>query len=230
MSCPRGRRTAPGSISRRTGPARGRSGARRAPAASEEQVTRNGGFAAFESPDGHYLYYAKGRSASGLWRKRLPNGDEEAVLDQLKPGYWGYWAVVENGIYFADQTGSSGPGSILLLRFRQPERAAGIPRGQALHRSPIRPLRFRPTADPSCTRRWIRAVATSTYWIGRDKLGTLSSTLRRSVGAKIEGCRVRTPAPQSASSVSFSSHCSGWWPAATWQSQVRATWTRPPLR
>ena len=63
----------------------------------EEQVTGNGGFAAFESPDGRYLYYAKSRSASGLWRKRLPGGAEEVVLEQLKPGYWGYWAVVENG-------------------------------------------------------------------------------------------------------------------------------------
>jgi Tol biopolymer transport system component len=83
----------------------------------EEQVTRNGGFAAFESPDGRYLYYAKGRSASGLWRKPLPGGVEEVVLDQLKPGYWGYWAVVENGIYFADETASSGPGSIMFYDF-----------------------------------------------------------------------------------------------------------------
>ena len=41
----------------------------RVPAAGgvEEQVTTDGGFAAFESPDGRYLYYAKGRArqASG---------------------------------------------------------------------------------------------------------------------------------------------------------------------
>src|SRR6185369_12517704 len=37
------------------------------------------------------------------WRKRLPYGDEEIVLEQLKPGFWGYWAVVDDGIYFADQ-------------------------------------------------------------------------------------------------------------------------------
>jgi Tol biopolymer transport system component len=78
----------------------------------EEQVTTDGGFAAFESPDGRYLYYAKGRSASGLWRKLLPKGVEEPVLPQLKAGYWGYWAVVEQGIYFADQEGSAPPGGI----------------------------------------------------------------------------------------------------------------------
>jgi Tol biopolymer transport system component len=77
---------------------------------TDEQVTRQGGFAAFPSPDGTYLYYAKGRSAAGLWRKRLPDGPEEPFLDQLKPGYWGYWAVSENGVYFADDPGPEGRG------------------------------------------------------------------------------------------------------------------------
>ncbi len=91
----------------------------RVPAAggTEEQVTTEGGFAAFESPDGRYLYYAKGRGTAGLWRKKLPKGDEEPVMENLKPGYWGYWAVVENGIYFADQEGSGGPGGIYFYAF-----------------------------------------------------------------------------------------------------------------
>jgi Tol biopolymer transport system component len=81
----------------------------RAPAqgGSAEQVTRLGGFAAFESADSQYLYYAKGRDVAGLWRKRLPNGLEEAVLPELKAGYWGYWAPVENGVYYVDQPQSS---------------------------------------------------------------------------------------------------------------------------
>jgi Tol biopolymer transport system component len=83
----------------------------------EEQVTRNGGFAAFESADGKYLYYAKGRSTSGIWRKRLPDGVEEPVLEQLKPGYWGSWAVVENGIYFADQKDDDAAGGIFFYDF-----------------------------------------------------------------------------------------------------------------
>jgi Tol biopolymer transport system component len=73
---------------------------------SEEQVTHLGGFAAFPSADGKYLYYAKGRSTAGLWRKHLPGGTEEPILEQLKPGYWGYWAVAEEGIYFADERGA----------------------------------------------------------------------------------------------------------------------------
>jgi Tol biopolymer transport system component len=84
---------------------------------NEEQVTRQGGFAAFESPDARYLYYATGRSTAGLWRKRLPAGAEEAVLAELKPGYWGYWAVVEDGIYFADQPDFNGPAGIYFFDF-----------------------------------------------------------------------------------------------------------------
>ena len=84
---------------------------------TEEQVTKLGGFAAFESSDGRHLYYAKGRSTAGLWRKLLPNGAEEPVLPQLKPGYWGYWAVVENGIYFADQSDLGGPPGIYFYDF-----------------------------------------------------------------------------------------------------------------
>ena len=60
-------------------------------------MTRLGGFAAFESPDGQYLYYAKGRSSGGLWRKRLPDGAEEVFIPELKAGFWGYWALAPKG-------------------------------------------------------------------------------------------------------------------------------------
>jgi Tol biopolymer transport system component/serine/threonine protein kinase len=91
----------------------------RAPAAGgpPEQVTKLGGFAAFESPDSKYLYYAKGRSAPGLWRKRLPDGEEEQVLEQPKAGYWGYWAVIEDGIYFADRPKPGDPWGIYFYAF-----------------------------------------------------------------------------------------------------------------
>jgi Tol biopolymer transport system component len=83
----------------------------------DEQVTRDGGFAAFPSTDGKYLFYAKGRSSAGLWRKQLPSGVEESVIAELKPGFWGCWSVAENGIYFADQTGSSNAGGIFFHDF-----------------------------------------------------------------------------------------------------------------
>jgi hypothetical protein len=68
-----------------------------------QQVTQNGGFAAFASPDGKYIYYAKGRSVPGLWRMPAEGGKEEPVFDQLKAGYWGYWGVCAAGIVFADR-------------------------------------------------------------------------------------------------------------------------------
>lgn len=75
----------------------------------EEQVTHYGGFASAESFDGSFLYYAKGRSADGLWRKRLPDGDEEAFIPALQTGFWGYWALAEKGIYWAEWPGAGKP-------------------------------------------------------------------------------------------------------------------------
>ena len=66
------------------------------------QVTRQGGFAAFESSDRQWVYYALSRSQPGLYRVPLDGGREEPVLDRLKPGYWGYWALGRGGIYFLD--------------------------------------------------------------------------------------------------------------------------------
>ena len=65
------------------------------------QVTKHGGFAAFESPDGKFVYYTS-FTAPGIWRVAVEGGEEVPVLDQPKLGYWGYWAVVDKGIYFAN--------------------------------------------------------------------------------------------------------------------------------
>jgi Tol biopolymer transport system component len=83
----------------------------------EQQVTKFGGFAAFESTDGAYLYYAKGRSNDGLWRKRLPDGDEEVYVPELKTGFWGYWAVAAKGLYFVDWPGAGQPAGIFWQPF-----------------------------------------------------------------------------------------------------------------
>jgi Tol biopolymer transport system component/DNA-binding winged helix-turn-helix (wHTH) protein len=75
---------------------------------SAVQVTRHGGFAAFESPDGRFLYYAKGLTVPGLWRIPTGGGEEIELLGSLEAGYWGYWAVVENGVYYLDTTTKPG--------------------------------------------------------------------------------------------------------------------------
>jgi eukaryotic-like serine/threonine-protein kinase len=66
------------------------------------QVTRQGGFAAFESPDGQMLYYAKGLNAAGIWRVPVKGGAETPVLEFPAAGYWGYWALGQKGIYFVN--------------------------------------------------------------------------------------------------------------------------------
>src|SRR5438552_6152456 len=68
------------------------------------QVTRCGVYGGFESPDGRFLYYAKGATVPGLWRIPTAGGEETEVIGTLEAGYWGYWAVVENGIYYLDTT------------------------------------------------------------------------------------------------------------------------------
>jgi Tol biopolymer transport system component len=73
------------------------------------QVTKQGGFAAFESPDGKYIYYSKGLGLPGIWRVPVEGGEETPVLDQPKEGYWGYWAVVDGGIYFVNTQVKSHP-------------------------------------------------------------------------------------------------------------------------
>ena len=66
------------------------------------QITRRGGFAAFESQDGKSLYYAKGMDIDGLWSVAVNGGEEAPVLDFPKASFWGYWALVEKGIYFVN--------------------------------------------------------------------------------------------------------------------------------
>ncbi|HXJ17127.1 MAG TPA: protein kinase, partial [Candidatus Polarisedimenticolia bacterium] len=64
------------------------------------QVTKGGGFAAFESYDGKTLYYTKGQFGSGLWKVPVAGGEETPVLEKL--GAWGYWGLTREGIYFYD--------------------------------------------------------------------------------------------------------------------------------
>ena len=68
------------------------------------QVTRHGGFGPFEAPDGKFLYYTKYPSVSGIWRAPTNGGEETLVIAGVEPEFWGYWAIVEKGIYYLDTT------------------------------------------------------------------------------------------------------------------------------
>ena len=61
-------------------------------------VTGNGGYVAFESSDGKYLYYAKSIDVSGLWRRAVEGGPEEEVA---KPVLGNTLTSSDRGIFFA---------------------------------------------------------------------------------------------------------------------------------
>jgi hypothetical protein len=73
------------------------------------QITKRGGFAAFESADGRFVYYAKGSDTGGLWKVPTNGGEETAVLELPKAELWGYWALVKDGVYFVDAEASPRP-------------------------------------------------------------------------------------------------------------------------
>jgi Tol biopolymer transport system component len=82
------------------------------------QVTKQGGFLAFESPDGRFVYYDKGDDGAGVWRVPIEGGEEILILDQLKPGMSGNWAVVDDGIYFMRfDANTNEEGAILFFDF-----------------------------------------------------------------------------------------------------------------
>ena len=69
------------------------------------QVTRNGGYIAFESVDGSVLFYTLSEFGSeGLFAKRLPDGDEVPLIRE-RIGRRGF-AVFSDGIYYL---GAAGP-------------------------------------------------------------------------------------------------------------------------
>jgi dipeptidyl aminopeptidase/acylaminoacyl peptidase len=73
------------------------------------QVTKHGGFEAFESSDGELLYYTKGRGPGGIWQMPVGGGEERQVPELLSAGYWRYWAVLNDGVYFVAPVASGRP-------------------------------------------------------------------------------------------------------------------------
>ncbi len=79
------------------------------PAAGGEakQITFNGGYEGFESPDGKLFYYSKGRGVYGIYSVPA-NGGEEAPVPELKEaGYWRSWTLVNEGIGFTAKESES---------------------------------------------------------------------------------------------------------------------------
>ena len=74
---------------------------------NETQVTRHGGFAAFESYDARALYYSK-YEGGGLWTIPVGGGQEVRITDDLHLGSWGNFAVTERGLYFVNSEAKGG--------------------------------------------------------------------------------------------------------------------------
>lgn len=95
---------------------------------SAVQVTRNGGFEAFESPDGRILYYVKSVSSQGLWSVPVEGGQEALILE---PVWQSYWSVADKGIYFVDFGEAAAPNALKPVRLfdfetRQVKQVAAI--------------------------------------------------------------------------------------------------------
>ena len=78
------------------------------------QVTKNGGYVAYESVDGKFLYYTKNPVASVLWRMPLPRGEESQVLDATQGDGF---TVVDRGIYFFRPPEAGGNPTLSFLNF-----------------------------------------------------------------------------------------------------------------
>ena len=76
-------------------------------------MTRGGGFAPLESPDGKFLYHTKGRTNTSLWRTPVEGGQATKVLEGLST--YLNLAIVDEGIYFVPQQGMASGYSIQFL-------------------------------------------------------------------------------------------------------------------
>ena len=82
----------------------------------ETQITQHGGFAAFESYDAKTLYYSR-FDRGGIWKMPVGGGQEVLVTDSLHLGYWGNFAVTDNGLYLVDADAKGGP-AIMYYNFQ----------------------------------------------------------------------------------------------------------------
>jgi Tol biopolymer transport system component len=79
------------------------------------QVTKDGGYAPLESPDGKFLYYTKALFSGSLWRIPVEGGEASKVLDGLT--FYENLAIADGGLYFVPTTNKTGDSSIQFLSF-----------------------------------------------------------------------------------------------------------------
>jgi len=101
------------------------------------QMTKQGGHEAFESPDGRWRYYTKGRGLPAIWRMPVAGGEETLVYDFRQPGSR-LWTITSEGLYFAVTESSARPAinffnfstgkvtSVVSLEKRLPQGGSGL--------------------------------------------------------------------------------------------------------
>jgi len=77
------------------------------------QVTREGGYVAFESPDGRRLYYTKGQGGL-LWVQPVGGGAEQKLTGGVAARGF---VVEEDGVYYLSGAAAAGAASIQFYRF-----------------------------------------------------------------------------------------------------------------
>jgi len=98
----------------------------------DTQITQHGGFAAFESYDAKTLYYST-FEGGGIWKVPVGGGQEELVTGRLHRGYWGSFAVTDDGLYFVDSDADGGPAVLYYnLQTRQVSRILTLEKYPAL--------------------------------------------------------------------------------------------------
>ena len=71
------------------------------------QITFNGGYEGYESPDGKLFYYSKGRGVYGIYSVPAGGGEERLEPELKDAGYWRSWMVVNEGIGFTAKESES---------------------------------------------------------------------------------------------------------------------------
>lgn len=71
----------------------------------ELQLTRGGGEECVESPGGVLLYFTRPVAGQGIWSVPVNGGEERKVPALAEAGYWRYWGVTRQGLFFLPRTG-----------------------------------------------------------------------------------------------------------------------------
>ena len=79
------------------------------------QVTRDGGYAPLESPDGKFIYYTKALYDTSVWRLPVEGGQATKLIENLS--FLRNLVIVSKGIYFVPQHGPALGSSIEFLDF-----------------------------------------------------------------------------------------------------------------